>query len=115
MVELLRDETKKIVCSLDVEFETSLKEAYPRNLKAVRERVIKENVRVIKENVHLAESLRRYRNKKWRKFEGRGGANREKLEGNSDRLTNETKSEVSAQAETQMVPSQRHVFSEFIK
>ena len=44
LVELLRDETKKVVSSLDIEFETSLKEAYPRNLKAARERVIKENV-----------------------------------------------------------------------
>ena len=44
LVKLLRDETKKIVSSLDIEFETSLKEAYPRNLKAARERVIKENV-----------------------------------------------------------------------
>ena len=43
LVELLRDETKKIISSLDAEFETSLKEAYPRNLKAARERVIKEN------------------------------------------------------------------------
>ena len=43
LVELLRDETKKIISSLAAEFETSLKEAYPRNLKAARERVIKEN------------------------------------------------------------------------
>ena len=119
LVELLRDETKKIVSSLYVEFETSLKEAYPRNLKGTRERVIKENV-------HLVESLRIRRNKKWRKFEGRVGASREKLKGNSDRLKlvnssdrqrrkrnmliNETKSEVSAQAETQMVSSQRDAF-----
>ena len=104
LVELLRDETKKIVSSLDVEFETSLKEAYPRNLKAARERNIKENV-------HLVESLQRCRNKKWRKLEGRVSANREKLERNSDQfkyvnisdrqrrkrkmLINETKSEVS--------------------
>ena len=40
----VRDETKKVVSSLDIEFETSLKEAYPRNLKAARERVIRENV-----------------------------------------------------------------------
>ena len=43
LVELLRDETKKIISSLAAEFGTSLKEAYPRNLKAARERVIKEN------------------------------------------------------------------------
>ena len=79
LVELLRDETKKIVSSLDVEFETSLKEAYPRNLKAAKERIIKVNV-------DLAESLQRRRNKKWRKLEGRVGANREKLERNSDRF-----------------------------
>ena len=74
MVELLRDETKKIASSLDVEFE-----AYPRNLKAAKERIIKVNV-------DLAESLQRRRNKKWRKLEGRVGANREKLERNSDRF-----------------------------
>ena len=79
MVELLRDETKKIASSLDVEFETSLREAYPRNLKAAKERIIKVNV-------DLAESLQRRRNKKWRKLEGRVGANREKLERNSDRF-----------------------------
>ena len=79
MVELLRDETKKIVSSLDVEFETSLKEAYPRNLKAAKESIIKVNV-------DLAESLQTCRNKKWRKLEGRVGANREKLERNSDRF-----------------------------
>ena len=50
LLELLHDETKKTVSSLDVEFETSLKEAYRRNLKAARERIIKENV-------HLVESL----------------------------------------------------------
>ena len=123
LVELLRDETKKIVSSLDAEFKTSLKEAYPRNLKAARECVVKENV-------HLVESLQRCRNKKWRKFEGRVGANYEKLEGNLDRfkfvnisdrqrrkrkkLINETKSGVSVQAETPMVPSQK-CFFEFIK
>ena len=64
--------------------------------------------------------------KKWRKFEGRVGANREKLQGNSDRfksanisdrqrrkrkmLINETKSGLSVQAGTQMVPSQRDAF-----
>ena len=74
----------------------------------------------------LLKDVRRRRNKKRRKFEGRVGANRKKLEGNSDRLKfvnisdrqrrkrkmliNETKSEVSAQVETQMVPSQRDVF-----
>ena len=42
LVDLLRDETKKIVSSLDVEFE----------------------IRVIKENVHLVESLGIRRNKK---------------------------------------------------
>ena len=115
LVELLCNETKKIVSSLDVGFETSLKEAYPRNLKAARERVIKENV-------HLVESLQRRKNKKWRKFEDRVDASREKIEENSDRfkfvnisdqqrrkmkmLINETKSGVTAQAETQMVPSQ---------
>ena len=52
LMELLLDGIKKIVSSLDIEFETSLKEAYPRNLKAARERVIKENV-------HLVEILRR--------------------------------------------------------
>ena len=57
MVELLRDETRKVVSSLDAEFETSLKEAYPRNLKAARECVIKENA-------HLVERLQRRRNKK---------------------------------------------------
>ena len=115
-IELLCNETKKIVSSLDVEFETSLKEAYPRTVKAARERVIKENV-------HLVKSLRRRRNKKRRKFEGRVGASREKLEGNSDRfkfvnisdrqrrkrkkLINETKPGVSVQAEKQMIPSER--------
>ena len=79
LVELLRDETKKIVSSLDVEFETSLKEAYPRNLKAPREHIIKENV-------HLVESLQRRRNEKWRKLEGRVSANRAKRERNSDRF-----------------------------
>ena len=73
LVELLHDETKKIVSSLDVEFETSLKETYPRNYKATMESVIKENV-------YLVESLRRRRNKKWRKFEGRVGVSREKVE-----------------------------------
>ena len=43
LAELLRDETKKIISSLDAKFETSLKEAYPRNLKAARQRVIKKN------------------------------------------------------------------------
>ena len=52
LMELLLDEIKKIVSSLDTEFETSLKEAYPKNLKAARERVIKENV-------HLVEILQR--------------------------------------------------------
>ena len=96
-----------------------MKEAYPRNLKAAKERVIKENV-------HLAESLPRRRNKKWRKFEDRVGASREKLEGNLDRLKfvnisyrqrrkrkmliNETKSEVSAQVDSQIVPSKRDSF-----
>ena len=63
---------------------------------------------------------------KWRKFEGTVGASREKLEGNSDRLKfvnisdrqrrkskmliKETKSEVSAQIDSQMVPSQRDNF-----
>ena len=51
-MELLLDETKKIVSSLDIEFETSLKEAYPKNLTAAREHVIKENV-------HLVEILQR--------------------------------------------------------
>ena len=74
MVKLLRDETKKIISLVHVEFETSLKEAYPGNLKAARERVITENV-------HLVESLQRRRNTKWRKFEGRVGASREKREG----------------------------------
>ena len=67
MLELLRDETKKIASLLDVEFETSLKEAYPTNLKAARESVIKENI-------HLVEGLQRRGNRKWRKFEGRAGA-----------------------------------------
>ena len=66
LVELLRDETRKVVSSLDAELETSLKEAYPRNLKAARECVIK--------NAHLVERLQRRRNKKWRKFESRVGA-----------------------------------------
>ena len=60
LVKLLRDETKKIVSSLDVELETSLKEAYPRNLKAARERIIKENL-------HLVESLQRRRSEKMEK------------------------------------------------
>ena len=118
LVELLRDETTKIVSSLDVEFNTSLKEAQPRNLKAARERVIKENV-------HLVERLQRRRNKKQRKFESRVGKTGEKLEANSDRfkvvnisdqqrrkrkmLINELKSGVSALAETQVVTSQRDV------
>ena len=118
LVELLHDETKKIVSSLDVEFNTSLKEAQPRNLKAARERVIKENV-------HLVERLQRRRNKKQRKFESRVGKTGEKLEANSDRfkavnisdqqrrkrkmLINELKSGVSALAETQVVTSKRDV------
>ena len=57
LVELLHDETKKIISSLDAEFETSVKEAYPRNLKAAREHIMKENV-------HLLESIQRRRNKK---------------------------------------------------
>ena len=64
MVELLRDETTKIVSLLDVKFETSLKEAYLRNLKAAWEHVIKENV-------HPVENLQRRKNKKWRKFGSR--------------------------------------------
>ena len=64
LVELLRDETTKIVSLLNVKFETSLEEAYLKNLKAAREHVIKENV-------HPVESLRRRKNKKWRKFESR--------------------------------------------
>ena len=114
----MRDEAKKIVSSLDVELEASLKETYPRNLKTARERVIKENV-------HLVERVQRHRNKKWRKFENRVGITREKLEGNSDpfkfvnisdrqrrerqMLINETKSGVSALPEAKVVPSQRDV------
>ena len=63
--------------SLDVEFKTSLKEAYPKNLKVAMEHVIKENV-------HLVERLQRRRNKKWRKFENRVGTKCEKSEENSD-------------------------------
>ena len=79
LVELLCDETKKIVSSSDVELETFLKETSPRNLKAAMECVIKENV-------HLVESLRRRRNKKYTKFESRVSASREKLKGDSNRI-----------------------------
>ena len=81
---------------------------------------------VIKENVQLVEGLLISRNKKWRKYEGRVGACREKLKRNLDRfkfanisdrqkrqtkmLINKTKSVVLVQAEAQMIPSQGHVF-----
>ena len=119
LVELLRDKTRKIVSSLNLEFEASLNKAYPMNLKPARGHVIKENV-------YLVEGLLISRNKKWRKYEGRVGASREKLKRNLDRfkfvnisdrqkrqtkmLINKTKSGVLVQAETQMIPSQGDTF-----
>ena len=41
LVELLREETEKVVASLDTAFENSLIEAFPGNVQVARARVIK--------------------------------------------------------------------------
>ena len=62
LVEILQEETKKVVASADNAFENSLKEAFPGNFQEARALVVK-NVR------HLAETLQNHRNSKWQKFE----------------------------------------------
>ena len=59
-----------------MEFETSLKDAYPTNLKAARKHIIKENVL-------LVEGLQKCKNRKWIKFEDRVGVSLGKLEAKS--------------------------------
>ena len=62
LVELLREETGKVVASLDIAFENSLKEAISGNIQVAR-------AHVINNGKHLAESLQERRNSKWQKFE----------------------------------------------
>ena len=62
LVELLREETEKVVASLDTAFENSLKEVSSGNVQIAR-------ARVIKNGKHLAETLQKRRNSKCQKFE----------------------------------------------
>ena len=62
LVELLREETEKVVASLDTAFENSLKEVSSGNVQVAR-------ARVIKNGKHLAETLPKSRNSKWQKSE----------------------------------------------
>ena len=62
LVELLREETEKVMASLDTAFENSLKEVSSRNVQVAR-------ARVIKNGKHLAETLQKRRNSKRQKFE----------------------------------------------
>ena len=57
LVELLREETEKVVASLDTAFENSFKEVSSRNVQVAR-------ARVIKNGKHLAETLQKRRNSK---------------------------------------------------
>ena len=61
-MELLREETEKVVASLDTAFENNSKEVSSGNVQVAR-------ARVIKNGKHPAETLQKRRNSKWQKFE----------------------------------------------
>ena len=78
LVELLREESEKVVASLDTAFENSLKEAFSGNVEVAR-------ARIIKNGKHLAETLQKRRNSKWQKFERQMSVDRLKFVNVSDR------------------------------
>ena len=78
LVELLGEESEKVVASLDTAFENSLKEAFSGNVEVAR-------ARIIKNGKYLAESLQKRRNSKWRKFERQMSFDRIKFVNVSDR------------------------------
>ena len=77
LVELLREESEKVVASLDTAFENSLKEAFSGNVEVAR-------ARIIKNGKHLAETLQKRRNSKWQKFERQMSVDRLKFVNVSD-------------------------------
>ena len=78
LVELLREETEKVVVSLDTAFENSLQEAFSGNVQATR-------ARLIKNGKNLAKTLQKRRNFKSQKFERQMSFDRLKFVNASDR------------------------------
>ena len=78
LVELLREETEKVVASLDNAFENFLKEVCLRNVQVAR-------AHLIKNSKHLAETLQERRNSKWQKFQRQMNFDRLKFVNVSDR------------------------------